>query len=66
MSPVDAWILKKFLGSGLTTLIILNAEIEDIMKIVKFLKESSLLVKIVNKTIENKVKEQKGDFLRML
>lgn len=36
------------------------------MKIVKFLKESSLLVKIVNKTIENKVKEQKGDFLRML
>ena len=66
MSPVDAWILKKFLGLGLTTLIILNAEIEDIMKIVKFLKESSLLVKIVNKTIENKVKEQKGDFLRML
>ena len=66
MSPVDAWILKKFLGLGLTTLIILNAEIEDIMKIVKFLKESSLLVKIVNKTIENKVKEQKGDFLRIL
>ena len=66
MSPVAAWILKKFLGLGLTTLIILNAEIEDIMKIVKFLKESSLLVKIVNKTIENKVKEQKGDFLRML
>ena len=36
------------------------------MKIVKFLKESSLLVKSVNETIENKVKEKKGDFLRML
>ena len=66
MSPVDTWILKKFLGSGLTTLIILNEEIEDIMKIVKFLKESSLLVKSVNETIENKVKEKKSDFLRML
>ena len=66
MSPVDTWILKKFLGLGLTTLIILNEEIEDIMKIVKFLKESSLLVKSVNETIENKVKEKKSDFLRML
>ena len=35
---------------------------EDIMKIVKSLKESGLLVKGNSKTIENEVKEQKGGF----
>ena len=32
---------------------------EDIMKIVKSIKESELLKKEINKTIENKEKEQK-------
>ena len=32
---------------------------EDIMKIVKSVKESELLKKEINKTIENKEKEQK-------
>ena len=34
-SAADAGIRKKFLGSGTTTLIISNDEIEDIIKIVK-------------------------------
>ena len=37
---------------------------EDIIKIVKFLKEFSLLIKGVSKTMESKSKEQKGGFLR--
>ena len=50
-------------GSGMTTLIILNREIEEIMKIVKFLEESGLLTKSVSETIENEAKEWKADFL---
>ena len=38
----------------------------DIMKIVKSLKESSLSIKGVSKTIKNEAKEQKGGFLEML
>ena len=44
-------------GSGMATLIILNREIEEIMKIVKFLEESGLLTKSVSETIENEAKE---------
>ena len=36
-SAADAGIHKKFLGSGTTTLIISNDELEDIVKIVKSL-----------------------------
>ena len=39
---------------------------EDIMKIVKFLENSVLLLKGVSETIQNEVKEQKGGFLSML
>ena len=53
-------------GSGTTALIISNEEINDIMKIVKSLEESGLLIKDVSKTIKNKAKEQKGGFLGML
>ena len=48
------------------TLIVSNGEMEDIMKIVKSLEESGLLIKDVSKTIENEAKEQKGRFLGML
>ena len=41
---------------GTTTLIISNKETNDIMKIVKFLEESSLLIKGVSKTIEYEAK----------
>ena len=65
-SAADAGIHKKILGSGNTTLIISNNEIEDIIKIVKSLKDSGLLLKGVAETVQNEVKEQKGGFLRML
>ena len=53
-------------GSGAITLIILDEETNDIMKIVKFLEESSFLIKVIGKTIENEAKKQKGGFLSML
>ena len=39
---------------------------EDIIKIVKSLEDSGLLLKGVAKTVQNEVKEQKGAFLSML
>ena len=60
-------IHKKILGSGdATTLIISNDEINDIIKIVKSLEDSGLLLKGVNKTVQNEVKGQKGGFLSIL
>ena len=50
----------------MTTLIISNDEIEDIIKIVKSLKDSGLLLKGVTETVQNEVKEKKGGFLSML
>ena len=49
-AAVDAGIHKKILGSGHnknTTLIISNDEIHDIIKIVKSLEDSGLLLKIL-------------------
>ena len=51
---------------GATILIISNEEIEDIMKIVKFLQDSVLLIKSVSETIKNEAKEQRGGFLSIL
>ena len=48
-----------------TTLIISNEEMNDIMKIIKSLEESGLLVKGVCETIKNEAKEQQGAFLSM-
>ena len=53
-------------GSGFTTSIISNEEMNDIMKIVSSLEESGLLIKGVRETIKNEAKEQKGGFLSML
>ena len=39
---------------------------EDIIKIVKSLEDSDLLLKGVTETVQNEVKEQKGGFLSML
>ena len=38
---------------------------EDIMKIVKSLEKSGLLVKVMNETVNNETKEQKVQFLPM-
>ena len=59
--------IKKFLGSGYnTTLIMSNHEMKDIIKIVKSVKDSGLLLKRVTETLQNEVKEQKGGFFDML
>ena len=66
-SASDAGIHKNILGpESMTTLTISNNEIEDIIKIVKSLKDSGLLLKGVAETVQNEVKEQKGGFLSML
>ena len=48
---------------GTTTLIILNEELKDIVKIIKSFEESGLLIKHVIEIIQNEAKEQKVDFL---
>ena len=75
-SAADAGIHKKVLGSDLrhssssalhnTALIISNNEMEDIIKMVKYLEDSGLLLKGVSETIKNEAKEQKRRFLSML
>ena len=63
---IDVTIHKKMFASGGTTLIISNEEMNDIMKIVKSLKESELLIKGVCETIKNEVKERNEVFLSIL
>ena len=65
-SAIDAGIQKKIHGSGTTTLIISNEEMNDIMKIVQALEDSNILLKGVTETIKNETKEQKGGFLGTL
>ena len=62
MCPIDGNIKKKMLGSGTTTLIISNYGIDDILKIVKSLENSSVLLKGVSETIQHEAKEQRGGF----
>ena len=60
-SAADAGIHKKILGSGHNTILIIsNDKMEDILKIVKSLEDSGLLLKGVSETFENEVKEQRG------
>ena len=66
MSAIDGSIKKKILGSGMTTLIISNDEMNDILKIVKSLENSGLLLKGVSETIKHEAKEQRRGFLGML
>ena len=57
---------KKMLGSGATTLIISNDEMDGILKIVKSLENSGVLLKGVSERIQHEAKEQRGGFLSML
>ena len=53
-SAIDAGIQKKiYSGSGTTTLVISNEEINDIMKIVQALEDSGILLKGVSQTTKN-------------
>ena len=65
-SATDAGIHKKILESGTATLIISNDAMKDIIKIVKYLEDSGVLLKKVSELIQNEVKEQEGGFLSML
>ena len=69
-SAADAGIHKKILGCGSdhnnTILIISNDKMDDIIKIVKSLEDSGVLLKGVSETIQNEAKEQRGGFLSML
>ena len=66
-AAADAGIHKKILGSGgHTTLIISNRDMEDLIKIVKSLEDSGLLLNGVAESVKNEIKEQKGGFLTML
>ena len=65
MSAIDGGIQKKMRGEGVK-LVIVNEDMNDIMKIIEALENSGILLKGVSKTIENETKEQKGGFLSML
>ena len=54
------------LRSGATNLIISNDEMDDILKKVKSLENSGVLLKEVSETIQHEAKEQRGGFLSML
>ena len=71
ISAIDGSIQKKIHGSVATKgaglkLIIEQEDMKDIMKIIKSLEKSGILLKGVSKTIKNETKEQRGGFLSML
>ena len=65
-SATDAAIYKKMLGSAMTTLIFANEEMNDIMRIVKSLEESGLLIKDISETIKTEAKEHKRQISKYL
>ena len=64
MSTAEAAIQKKIYGSGITILMISNEEMEDLMRIVKSLEESILLIKELLKQLKMKQKKKKEDFFQ--
>ena len=62
-SAINGAIQQKLHGSGATTLIISNEEMNDIVEIVEALEDSNILLKRVTKAIKNETKEQKGGSL---
>ena len=65
-SATDVAIHNKILGSGNTTLIISNEEMNDIMKIIRSLEGSDLLIKGVSKKIKKEAKNKEVVFPEML
>ena len=71
MSAIDGSIQKKIHGSGATKgagikLIIVQEDMNDIIRIIEALENSGILLKGVTKTIENETKVQRVGFLSML
>ena len=54
---------RKIFGPSMTTLIISNVEMNDIMKIVKSLEEFGLLINGVSEQLKSKQKNKKEHFL---
>ena len=65
-SATDAAIQTQIYGSGMTSLIISKEKMKYVIEIAKYLEKPGLLNKGVSKTVENKAKEQKGEFINML
>ena len=61
-SVADAGIHKEILGSGNTTLIISNEEMNDVIKIVQALEGCNILLKGVTETVKMKQKNKKVGF----
>ena len=79
MSAIEGSIQKKIHSAGVkliteqedmkdagVKLIIEQEDMKDIMKIIKALENSGILLKGVSKIIKNETKEQRGGFLSML
>ena len=70
MSAIDGSIQKKIHGSGATkgagVTLIIEQDMKDIMKIIKALEYSGILLTGVSKAIKSETKEQNGGFLSML
>ena len=65
ISVIDGSTQKKIHGSGVK-LIIEQEDMKDIVKIIKALENSGILLKGVSKIIKNETKDQRGGFLSML
>ena len=65
LTAVASAIHKKIFGFCFTLLIISNEEMNDIIKIVKSLEASGLLIEGIGGTMKNEAKEQKRGVLGM-
>ena len=61
-SGTDPAIQEKIYGSGTITLVSSNEDLNDIIKIVKSLEESGLLIKHFSETVEFEVKNKMKGF----
>ena len=74
LKPADQQQMQLFISTCLDLARVLsfaynrisNKKINDVIKIIKSLEKSGLLIKDVSEKIENKAKEQKGGFFGML
>ena len=65
-SAIDTEIQKTIHGSGTTTLVISNKQMNDIMKIIQTLEDSNILLRGVTKVLKNEAREQRGGFIETL
>ena len=71
-SATDKSIQRKMRGRVVVragekmTLVILNEDLEDIIRTIKSLENSDVLIDGVSKTLKNDIRKQEGGFLGML